>query len=186
MTAKRAYRVVLGVDYDDLTDVAFDQALWVVRERLHTELHAVQVLREIDRREDLETQALRLDEACERLQRYVHGRCSNGGGGGWQHVHYHVRVGDPATELLVLAGELDASLVVVGATPSQDRPRTGTVPAMMIHAARRPILLARPRDPTERDLASARGDEITQPLAYDRRHSQEFVPIGMVTGASRR
>jgi nucleotide-binding universal stress UspA family protein len=61
----------------------------------------------------------------------------------WQ---FHVRAGDPATELLAVADSIDAYAIVIGtrhggASVALERLLTGSVSHRMIHWTRRPVLV---------------------------------------------
>ncbi|MBX3183477.1 MAG: universal stress protein [Polyangiaceae bacterium] len=113
---------VVGLDYSELGDLAFDRALALAAERPGVELHVIQVasgygpMVSVEVRDD--TLTLTLEEASARLKQHVQQRLSayeeRLGPLQLGRLVTHVRVGSPAQEIAQLATDLRAEQVVVG------------------------------------------------------------------------
>ena len=114
-----AYRVLVGVDYSPLSELAVGEALRLADAHDDGELHFVTVAEGsgpglpeelmADEKESF------VREARETLESFLTRRFAALGAERHRHrVHAHVRFGDPAEQILGLAGSLDVDLVAVG------------------------------------------------------------------------
>jgi nucleotide-binding universal stress UspA family protein len=144
------FRIVVGVDFSEAGDEAFDEALAELAERPNAEIHLLTVLDHVGgigaRR------AARLAEAAfgtrEALLDYAdaralvfakaHGTPVVGG------IVPHVRIGAPADEIVRLATDVGADLVIVG-TGNRRHFLRGSVRERVLARARCPVLVARPK-----------------------------------------
>lgn len=139
---------VVGVDFGDAGDHAFWEAMQLAKRQRAVILHVAHVVPENG---DIAEQERAIANAQSELAHYVrdHGR---GIPGAYEpRVVPHVRVGDPARALLQLAVDVNADLIILGATATE-RGRSfrkllhhSPAPELM-RAARCPVLIAYPKD----------------------------------------
>jgi len=131
--------IVAGVDPSAdsaiwVLDRAFDEAV----RRQPADVHLLRAVRRhkgvanlIEAREELE------DVARDRLEIFT----ELAGDVDWS-VHAHARVGEPAEEIAILAAEVGADLICVGAAAHRKR----TVPSRLLELAECPVLVERPKE----------------------------------------
>ena len=162
------YTVVAAVDTSDFADLVLQHALERAAERESADVHVLGVIeltrrpRARDHRHDTELEELeqrrraRVEQALETLDPQ---------GPGSLRVRVHARLGAPHEQILELAAECRADLVVVGRHGAGGK-RTGSVPALVLADARCPVWVLSPvdyGDPAEveeacADCAAARRD----------------------------
>lgn len=132
-------QIVIGYDFRQASDVALSYAVEFARKDPEQVLHFVVVLgsresyREAERRrQELLTvlqEVFRVRDAPPNVQFFV-----------------HARIGDPADELLEVAEELGADLIVLGCHDERgtvERMLLGSVSTRVLHEAHCPVLVAR-------------------------------------------
>src|SRR5689334_23367414 len=96
------FRVVVGVDFDETSEIAFAHGVRAIRGEGGGELHLVHVLWELDaaRGERLATDSDRIEDAYLRLRGWTLMRADElSGARGSERIHFHVRLGKPAVQL---------------------------------------------------------------------------------------
>src|SRR5207244_2553014 len=119
--AQETSAIVVGVDFDDDGERALDEAIKLTLYRPDTQLHVVHVdssLVAAAAHSDASHARPRAEAALAKLHELVWRRLTTiaaGGDGLDEHqVVAHVRVGKPADEVVQMAVDVDADLVVVG------------------------------------------------------------------------
>ncbi len=158
MTATpKPYRIVVGMDFSDTSDLAFLEALDQARRHERPELHFVSV---VDDYYGAVVAARRVhhdvgevaDEVRQSLvERVAAGLREHGSkdpDGEALHTVVHVRVGHPADEIVQLASEIDADLIVVGTHGRRGFRRLilGSVAERVLRLAHCPVLVVRPKE----------------------------------------
>jgi nucleotide-binding universal stress UspA family protein len=156
----KPYVIVVGIDYSEASELAFDKALELAAERRPAEVHVLNVL-------PLNLPALSpelastsggvalptLEEAAARLEAYVEtkvlafGAAYSGQGASAPRVVPHLRVDSPTFEISQLAGDLQADLVVVGTHGRRGLARftLGSVAEVTVRLSPCPVLVVRPK-----------------------------------------
>jgi nucleotide-binding universal stress UspA family protein len=153
----RAFRLVVGVDFSPLAELALDSALRFAAPYAGSEVHAVHVE---PARGSLRPRwhlalvdagtAAQLDAVLQELERYgaarllrlretlPNARCR---------IVTHARLGAPAAQIARMASDLDADLVVVGShgRPGPHRRLLGSVAEAVVGTAPCPVYVARPK-----------------------------------------
>jgi nucleotide-binding universal stress UspA family protein len=132
------FTVVVGDDFEPGSAYAFDRAVDLAVRVPGSFLHVVHVVRE----GTTETDVHRLTAI---LRVYIEEKCLAVHQPG-QHIGIHVRRGQPAQEILLLAGDVGADLIMLGA---QTRTRVlgllqGSLGARLARDAPCPVLVAEP------------------------------------------
>ncbi|MBX3274494.1 MAG: universal stress protein [Sandaracinaceae bacterium] len=147
---RKPYKIVVGVDFEATGDVALADALRLLREHPNDELHAAFVVRRAKKTfsaAELAQLEREMASASERLEARVQNLCEAiFPGESWeQAVHFHVRLGDAAEQLLQVAIDYDADLLVVGthARKGVEKLLLGSVAQRLIETACLPVLVAR-------------------------------------------
>ncbi len=163
--ARSPYRIVVGVDFEKTGDDALLDALRISREHPNDELHAVHVVKlaaDSHNANELAKAERKMADAADNLQVRVHNLCEAlFPGEVWeQSVHFHVRVGDPAQQLLQVAVDYHADLLVVGthARTGLKKLVLGSVAQTLLETATLPVLIAR-----EKRTAGMRASERPEP-----------------------
>ncbi len=149
------YRIVVGVDYSPVGELALQRAFEIANREPDAEPHVVYVagfhepLLRLEVPEDDRSSSV--EEAFDELRRYVEEKLA-----GFQVQHVaafkravtHVRVGRPAHEIAQLAADLDADMVVVGTHGRRGARRLllGSVAEEVMRLSRCPVLVVRPKD----------------------------------------
>jgi nucleotide-binding universal stress UspA family protein len=145
--ARKPYRVVVGVDFAEISEPALAEAMELVRNRPGAELHLCHVVPERDaaRGHRIARDEERIEEAMAKLREFsARGRTYDPEGGVHTKV-LHVRLGRPAKALEQLAADVDASLIVVGTLGLHGVEKLvfGSVADELLRLGRAPVLVAR-------------------------------------------
>ena len=148
------YRILVGMDFSDTAKVALEQAAELALGRDLTELHAVYVLdlsvatgekqpavgpNVWDAQDTLRSVLTeQLDAARERDPKLAESAVR---------VMVHVRIGSPVDEIVQLAGEIGADLIVLGTHGRRGLQRLwlGSVAERVVRMASSPVLVVRPK-----------------------------------------
>jgi nucleotide-binding universal stress UspA family protein len=157
---KKPYVIVVGIDYSETGELAFDKALELSLERPRAEVHVLHVMPlnlpllapelEITRKPAtaaIGEAAARLTEHVEKkLATFRKGRESDAALAELRVVP-HLRTDSPATEVAQLAADLEADLVVVGTHGRRALARlfVGSVAEVTVRLAPCPVLVVRPK-----------------------------------------
>ena len=142
--------LLVGVSYDDTGENAMRLAVEMARERKRVALHAAHVLPDsaLSNRSGGVAQHKRLlanypRELAEFVKPFLRDTLAD--------VAVHVRVGDPAQQLLQLALDYDADLLVVGTHGRRglEKLALGSVAQALLDARRVPIVIAAPYNYTD-------------------------------------
>jgi nucleotide-binding universal stress UspA family protein len=138
---ERPFAVVVGIDLTDTqtSGYALDQAARITARIPNSEMHVVHVTKS-----DASLEAAR--EAVGLLRLYVTEKAACLDELAQQSVGVHVRRGDAAQEIAGLAGEVDASMIVVGAhkAPNLKDLFIGSTGERLMGTAKCPVLVAGP------------------------------------------
>lgn len=145
-----ARRIVVGIDYEQLGDDAFRAALALAVSAGGTEVHAIHINPLLDGIPTSQRKVERMDQDVERLRLRVDDVL-----GKWRELHgdpqipsisVHIANGRPSTEIVRLAGALQAGLVVVGTHGRRGLTRAllGSVAGEVVEKASCPVLVVRP------------------------------------------
>jgi nucleotide-binding universal stress UspA family protein len=135
--------IVVGVDYEADGDLAFDTAVQIAGARPASEVHAVHV--GAGNSEQLQDKLEgRIKERLEAVMR-AHPNLT------FERVVTHIRSGSPAQQVVQLAVDVDADLIVVGTHNRKGVKRLllGSVAERVVHMARCPVYVVRRKDHLE-------------------------------------
>ncbi|MCG8425647.1 MAG: universal stress protein [Proteobacteria bacterium] len=154
MTEPRRYKIVTAVDLSEMSDVVLETALDSAARHQAPEIHALTVLapaRRYQRRKDT-NQSDALDELAAMLRELLGEKLADFDHPfddlkGWR-VYTHARLGEPSQQVVDLAWEAEADLIVLGRHSNTNRRRfiVGSVPQRVLHLARCAVLIAQPTD----------------------------------------
>lgn len=185
---KRGYRIVVGVDFNSSCEPAIAEALRLGTQIPGTEIHFTTVLehKHLERASEMEKGRVQLmynERKLVTLVREIADRTPLAPAP--LSLVFHVRIGDPVEALTQVAFDVDAQLIVVGAS---GRPRAvalllGSVPERLLSEGRFPLLCARERvldglEPTDRPEPRRPGEALTS-AREDVLRSAERVDFGM-------
>ncbi len=146
---QKPYTIVVGIDFSEASDHALDEALSLSVAR-HAELHVLYVDDHFRApeggREAAEATLSRIEHhAVARMEEV--GRRS-GQTLSFRKLYSHFRLGAPAEQLVQLASDLDADLVVVGTHGRSGLQRLvlGSAAERVVRLARCPVWIVRPKD----------------------------------------
>jgi nucleotide-binding universal stress UspA family protein len=122
------YRIVVGLDLSEYAEVVLEHALDQAARHERSELHFVTAIPD----------ARLLAATKPRLAALVRDGLDSFGERDWR-ARLHVRVGKPAEEIVLLADDIDADLIVVGRF-SQHRRRVGSTAQRVLELASTPTL----------------------------------------------
>lgn len=159
-STSKPYVIVVGVDYSEPGNLAFERALELAAEKSAAEVHVVNVLPVVA--SDLTPGVVpawtggsrSLSEAAEDLRSYVERRVVDfrarhlqEGLGFLASIRQHQRVSAPAQEVAQLAADIEADLVVVGTHGRRGMSRLvlGSVAELTVRLAPCPVLVVRPK-----------------------------------------
>jgi nucleotide-binding universal stress UspA family protein len=144
--ATHPFRVVIGIDFSPLSELALMEAIAIASERSHAELEVVHVLPPV-RRESLAERELTEQRMASRLREAAHAAACDARVEASISIVTHVLRGNPATEIVHLADAVEADLVVVGRHGWRGMKRllTGSVADRVLRHANCPVMLVRPR-----------------------------------------
>jgi len=133
MQREPRFRIVVALDLSEYAEIILEYALDQAARHSAPDLHFVHVV-ENDRDETIET-------AKRELARLVYDGLDNvGRGPGWQ-SRLHLRAGKPHEEIVALAGELDAHLIICGRFGKRGTLRQlGSVTHRVLETAHCPVL----------------------------------------------
>lgn len=161
---KGSTSIVIGFDYTDGSRYALRAGLQIADSMPSCEPHVCCVARSADGPVRLEIdgawRTLGFETAASMLRATVERELGlaaiRGTNLHFDHVVTHVRIGDPATKLLELATEVDASLIALGATLSSGFKRRvlGSVGDTVMRRAHCPLYVAHPKGVPELAAAS--------------------------------
>ena len=148
------YPIVVGVDFQPLTDEALREAFRTAALRPGSTVHAVHGIATAPAHARgagaiSETEVL-LEDRLAKLKNYVSKAATAWPEAQGQRVQLHYRIGDPAEVLVQVSVDLNAELIVV-ATHGRHGLRKltlGSVSSRLIEIARCPVLIVRARDYT--------------------------------------
>ena len=152
-TGKR-YTIVVGIDFSDASLLALNEAVETASRLRDADVHVLAVMD--DRSGDLATRSLepfiaeKAFQARERLDEVVRARLEerfgNHSAPPFQTV-IHVRIGNPADQIVRLASDIEADLVVVGTAGLRGFQRLliGSVAERVLRLAHCPLLVVRPK-----------------------------------------
>ncbi len=146
---EKAYTIVVGIDFSDASDAALDEALQLSMAR-NAELHVLYVDDHFRAPEGGREAA---EAALSRIEQHGISRISELGTRQgkpltFRRLYSHFRLGAPAEQLVQLAADLDADLVVVGTHGRSGLQRLvlGSVAERAVRLARCPVWIVRPKD----------------------------------------
>jgi nucleotide-binding universal stress UspA family protein len=131
-------QVVVAYDFSDYAEIALDTGVELACRDPNHVLHILTVL---DDSQDYLTADEVRHQLLRRFRSRVNARCAEGD----IELYVHTRIGDPVAEIVGLAEDVGADLVIVG---SHGRSRfgrllLGSVSQGVLHGARCPVLVAR-------------------------------------------
>lgn len=148
MLERSAKRLLVGIDFSSVSELALDEALERAARRVEVFAHVLHVATARGRDVELELadgiQTTTESEALGSVQRFIEARA---GTLGTTRVKAHVRLGAAATEIVRLAAEVDADLIVVGTHGRTGIRRVliGSVAEAVVRTAGCPVLVVRPK-----------------------------------------
>lgn len=150
MTA-RPYTLLAAVDDSDFGELVLEHALDMATQQSDAEIHVLGV---VDVKHQPRARDHRHDGALEEVERRLRGRVEEAleslgaSGRGTLRIRVHARLGAPAEQILELAIECRADLIVLGrhGAGGSQRKRAGSVPALVLGDARCPVMVLSPID----------------------------------------
>jgi nucleotide-binding universal stress UspA family protein len=161
MTSTHRYTIVVGFDLSEPSEVALDQAIDLAQAHEDCRLHVLAVLDEHNGLPGLAdvgdfAAAERTQTALATLvdKRLLEARSRP------VNLFLHARIGSPAVEILELAEEAEADLIVVGTHGRRGVSRLvlGSVAERVVRHARIPVLVSRPGLPHDDEDRASRWD----------------------------
>ncbi|HVJ22069.1 MAG TPA: universal stress protein, partial [Polyangiaceae bacterium] len=153
--SKQTFTVIVGVDYSENAELAFDRALELCQAEPDAVLHAVNVAPMFLAAGDVESALLvdphkRSADVEARLLGYVNKKVDQARARGMKvpdRIVAHVRWKAPGEEIAQLAADVEADLVVVGTHGRRGLSRVmlGSVAEVVVRLAPCPVLVVRPR-----------------------------------------
>jgi len=155
--SKQRIVVVVGVDYSETGDLAFDRAIQLCRTEPNSALHVVNVApmllaADLGHAPMLDPRT-RPAEVAERLRDYVQNKVDDLAARNSRvpdRIETHVRWEGPGEQIAQLAADLEADLVVVGTHGRRGLRRVmmGSVAELVVRLAPCPVLVVRPKGVT--------------------------------------
>ena len=146
--SKTTFRIVAAVDFDDTATPTWSTALSLL-ENPHAELSLLHVVPvgERDVRKDPDAAAATIQQGLQRMQELL-GRQLGSDSPLCARIDLHVGLGDPAEEIVQLAIDHEADLIVVGTREKNrlERLVLGSVSSRVFRSAPCSVLVARPAD----------------------------------------
>ena len=142
MTTSAPFSILVGLDFVDAGSYAFGQAARIALAIPGSHLHLVHV-------SEKELDAERRAQLIGQLRLFANGEVASLGGMAGANVGVHLRVGDPVREMVQLASDVGATMIVIGAQkgPHLKNWLLGSVAHRLLLAATCPVLVAGPRPP---------------------------------------
>jgi nucleotide-binding universal stress UspA family protein len=145
----KPYTIVVGIDFSEVSDQALDEALSLAAAR-QAELHVLYVDDHFSAPEGGRAAA---EEALSRVEHHSIARMDEmrkrlGTSLSFRKLYSHFRLGSPAEQIVQLASNLDADLVVVGTHGRSGLKRfvLGSEAERVVRLARCPVWIVRPKD----------------------------------------
>jgi nucleotide-binding universal stress UspA family protein len=154
MTEQHRYKIVVGVDFSEMSEVVLETALDLAARHEFPEIHVLSVLaaQRWPRKPDQVDQSSELAELERALRSLLGEKLADFGRSfetleGWR-VYVHTRVGSAADQIASLAWEAEAEIIVLGRHGESGWRRflLGTVPEHVLRLARCPVLIVQPTD----------------------------------------
>jgi nucleotide-binding universal stress UspA family protein len=148
-TQGKPYTIVVGIDFSEASDGALDEALALAAAR-HAELHVLYVDEHFRApeggRQAAESTLLRVEHHTVARMKDLGQR--QGQTVSFRKVYSHFRLGAAAEQIVQLASDLDADLVIVGTHGLSGLKRLvlGSVAERVVRLARCPVWIVRPKD----------------------------------------
>lgn len=161
----RGFHIVVGYDFSDQAQLALVESLALARQQEAATIHIIGVLEPARGLGRITHSGTITFTEAERAQKEIE-KAVEAEGGDFQADTYrlivHTRIGTPAKEILSLADETDADLIVVGthARKGVSRLLLGSVAEQIMRNAHCPILVMRPK---EHRSDAERADESLRP-----------------------
>jgi nucleotide-binding universal stress UspA family protein len=132
--------IIVGLAFTDADGVAFDQAVRLAKRVSRSELHLVHVF-------GAEPSVGRSRELVDHLRLYVNEKAAAAGGLEAMTVGIHLRTGKPVREIVQLATDVRADLIVIGSHkgPHMKSWLVGSTAEHLLATAPCPVLVAPPR-----------------------------------------
>lgn len=160
-SSEKAYRIVVGTDYSQASDLALERGFELAAARPVAEVHVVNVVRLYGEQALIDVPgsaagyaSVSLADASQQLARYVDQQLSNfrarqaepRTSSDWR-VASHLRLEAAAEEIAQIAADLEADLVVVGTHGRRGIARwmLGSVAEAVVRLAPCPVLVVRPK-----------------------------------------
>jgi len=154
----KPYVIVVGIDYSEVSELAFDRALELAAEEPRADLHVLNVIEASLPMLPLEiaypSPAVlpSMQSSAERLEKYVEKklalfRAARGSATNGMRVVSHLRSASPTFEVAQLAADLEADIVVVGTHGRRALSRMvlGSVAEVTVRLSPCPVLVVRPK-----------------------------------------
>jgi nucleotide-binding universal stress UspA family protein len=154
MTEQHRYKIVVGVDFSEMSEVVLETALDLAARHEFPEIHVLSALsaQRWPRKPEQNDQSRDLAELERSLRSLLGEKLGDFGRSfatldGWR-VYVHTRVGDAADQITSLAWEAEADVIVLGRHGESGWRRflLGTVPEHVLRQARCPVLIVQPTD----------------------------------------
>ena len=148
-TQGKPYTIVVGIDFSEASDIALDEALALAAAR-QAELHVLYVDEHFRApeggREAAESLLLRVEHHTVARMKEVRQR--QGQTVSFRKIYSHFRLGAAAEQIVQLASDLDADLVIVGTHGLSGLKRLvlGSVAERVVRLSRCPVWIVRPKD----------------------------------------
>jgi nucleotide-binding universal stress UspA family protein len=148
MTIKKPYRVVVGIDFAEISEPAFAEAMKILRGKPGAELHVCHVVWESNaaKGDRVALDEQRIEDAQFRLVEWLdhRGRTFDPEAAAIHKIP-HVLIGKPAQVLEQLAADVEADLIVVGTLGLRgvEKMFFGSVADELLRRGRVPVLVAR-------------------------------------------
>lgn len=162
---QRPYKILVGVDFSEMSEVVLETALDLASRHKVPEIHAVSVLsapRGLRKQAPID-QSEELEELEKVLRTLLGDKLADFGHPyedlkGWR-VYVHTRVGSAAEQITYLAWEAETDVIILGRHGESGWRRflLGTVPERVLRLSRCPVLVVQPTDygVAEPDMADA-------------------------------
>jgi nucleotide-binding universal stress UspA family protein len=139
-TGPSTLSVIVGLAFTDADGVAFDQAVRLAERVPRSELHVVHVF-------GAEPSVGQSRELVDHLRLYVNEKAAAAGGFKAMTVGIHLRTGKPVREIVQLATDIRADLIVIGSHkgPHMKSWLVGSTAEHLLAGAPCPVLVAPPR-----------------------------------------
>jgi len=175
----RPRQVVVAYDFSATSDEALGLAVEIA---CREPIHVLHIISAIDARHGLPIAPVHHAdyEYAEKIQQMLSARVHEAFAGrravGEVHFFVHSRIGHPADEILRLAGEVGADLVLVGShgRTGMDRLRLGSVSEKVSREAKCPVMVVRPKSYREVELMEV-VDNPHQHHLYARPHRYSYI-----------